>query len=252
MTTWVLLRGLAREARHWGDFGQQLRQRLPVGHAVVALDLPGNGTRWRERSPMNVDALVEAARCELGARPHEPPLVLVALSLGAMVALRWATLERRRVRGCVLINSSVGGLSPFWQRLRPGSYGALLGILCPGQSALEREERVLRLTSNLRAPARTVVGWANYAASAPVSRSNVLRQLVAAARFRAPRTPPAVATLLLASRHDRLVNVECSRRMAAAWRVPLREHADAGHDLPMDDPAWVIQQIVSWAETKPA
>jgi len=27
----------------------------------------------------------------------------------------------------------------------------------------------------------------------------------------------------------------------------LREHPDAGHDLPLDDPQWVITQITQWA-----
>ena len=46
-------------------------------------------------------------------------------------------------------------------------------------------------------------------------------------------------TLLLASRNDGLVDVRCSRGLAAAWKVPLVEHASAGHDIPLDDPEWV-------------
>lgn len=77
-------------------------------------------------------------------------------------------------------------------------------------------------------------------------RRNLLRQLAAAARFRPDPRPPAVPTLLLAATHDRLVSVECSRAMARAWNVPLREHDDAGHDLPLDDPAWIVGQIAAW------
>jgi pimeloyl-ACP methyl ester carboxylesterase len=150
------------------------------------------------------------------------------------------------VRGCVLINTSLGGLAPFWQRLRPASYPALLGLLRPGLSALRREQAILRLTSNLPASAAVAAAWAGYAESAPVARGNVLVQLAAAARYRAGTRAPAVPTLLLASRRDRLVSVECSRRMAHAWGVPLREHPDAGHDLPLDDPAWVVAEVTHW------
>ena len=57
MTTWVLLRGLTREARHWGPLPQRLAPRLG-GAPVVALELPGNGSRHRERSPESVDQMV--------------------------------------------------------------------------------------------------------------------------------------------------------------------------------------------------
>ena len=48
--------------------------------------------------------------------------------------------------------------------------------------------------------------------------------------------------LLLAGAGDRLVDPACSRRLARTWQVPLLEHAQAGHDLPLDDPDWVAHQ----------
>lgn len=247
MTTWVLLRGLAREARHWGGFGAELQRQLPGREVVVAPDLPGNGALWRERSPARVDAMVDAARRELASLPHKPPYVLVALSLGGMVALRWAAQERRKVRGCVLINTSLGGHSPFWQRLRPGAYLPLARILL-SRHALDRESRVLRLTSNAPPQEATARLWARYADEAPVQRTNALRQLTAAARHRPVAERPAVPTLLLASEHDRLVSSACSRALAAAWDAPLAVHPSAGHDLPLDDPRWVIEQVLAWRQ----
>lgn len=246
MTTWVLLRGLARESRHWGGFAAALRQQLPPGHSVCTIDLPGTGALWRERSPDTVAGLVQAARRELARMPHRSPCLLVALSLGGMVAREWAVQDPHGVRGCVLVNTSLGGLAPFWQRLRPASYPALLDILRPWQSTLRRERAILRLTSNLPVSAAVAEAWAAHAQNAPVTRGNVLFQLAAAARYRADTRVPAVPMLLLASRRDRLVSVECSRRIAQAWGVPLREHPAAGHDLPLDDPAWVIAEITRW------
>jgi pimeloyl-ACP methyl ester carboxylesterase len=246
MSTWVLLRGLARESRHWGGFATALRQRLPAGPMVCTIDLPGTGARWQERSPASVAGLVQAARSELARMPSRGPCMLVALSLGGMVAREWALQDPRGVRGCVLINSSLGGLAPFWQRLRPASYPALLDILRPGQSAARRERAILRLTSNLPVSDAVANAWAAYAQSAPVTHGNVFRQRAAAARYRDPAQAPPVPTLLLASRRDRLVAAECSRSMARAWGVPLREHPLAGHDLPLDDPAWVVAEITRW------
>lgn len=244
MSTWVLLRGLARESRHWGCFAADLQRHLPASDVAVTLDLPGTGSLWDERSPATVPGLVQEARRELALLRGKPPYVLVALSLGGMVAREWAAMDRQ-VAGCVLINTSLGGVAPFWQRLRPRSYPTLLSLLRPGLGLLQRERAILHLTSN--APVQDVVAreWAAYARSAPITRMNVLRQLLAAARYRS-RGAALVPTLLLASTRDRLVSVECSRRLARAWGAPLHEHPRAGHDLPLDDAAWVVEEIIRW------
>ncbi|CAA9391633.1 MAG: FIG084569: hydrolase, alpha/beta fold family, partial [uncultured Ramlibacter sp.] len=80
---WVLLRGLTREAGHWADFAAALEQRS--GAPVVPLDLAGNGSQFASRSPASVDAM--AADCIHRASMSTAPVVLVAMSLGAMVAL---------------------------------------------------------------------------------------------------------------------------------------------------------------------
>lgn len=247
MTTWVLLRGLTRETAHWNGFDERLATALGTGHCVLTLDLPGNGTLHQVRSPDRVAGMTSACRAELGRRGLAAPYVLVAMSLGGMVALDWAAGAPREVAGCVLINTSLRGLSPFWQRLQPRNYLTLAGLMAPGRTPLQREQAVLAMTSNQPAgQGDTAAGWAAVARQRPVTRSNALRQLLAAARYRAPSPAPPVAALLLASARDRLVSVQCSRRIAAAWGWPLRLHPDAGHDLPLDDPVWVEQQVCDW------
>lgn len=251
VTTWVLLRGLAREARHWGEFPALLKGMLPPEDEVLALDLPGNGSRWRERSPASVEAMTRAVRMQLRQCGARAPVVLVALSLGGMVALDWALRHPDEVRGCVLVNSSVRGLAAPWERLQPRALAELL-LLALRPDAHAREHAVLRLTSNAPVPAALVAAWAGHARSAPVARANMLRQLWAAARFRAPREAPSVPLLLLASTQDRLASVRCSRAMARAWQAPLVEHPAAGHDLALDDPPWLAREIVRWMDGRAA
>ena len=74
-----------------------------------------------------------------------------------------------------------------------------------------------------------------------------LRQLAAAARYAPPAKPPATPLLLLASAGDSLVSPHCSERLAEQWKLALRLHPNAGHDLPLDDPDWVVEQIVGWS-----
>jgi pimeloyl-ACP methyl ester carboxylesterase len=244
MRTWVLLRGLARESRHWGAFPTVLDRHLPVGDVVVAPDLPGNGRLWREASSWSVEGSVAAVRAQLQAQGFRPPYVLVALSLGGMVALEWAAQARDELEACILINTSVASLSPFWQRMQPRCYPIVLRSLLPGRVA-ERERAVYAMTSARPLDAGVIDRWVDYAESQPVSPANALRQLVAAARYRASG-PLRVPALVLASQGDRLVSPECSRAIARAWRLPLREHPTAGHDLPLDDPGWVVEQVARW------
>ncbi|MBC8056975.1 MAG: alpha/beta fold hydrolase, partial [Rhizobiales bacterium] len=83
--TWVLLRGLTREQRHWGAFPAAFGERVGAAR-VIALDLPGNGELHGEASPTRVEAMAAHARADLQRRGIAPPYHLLAMSLGAMVA----------------------------------------------------------------------------------------------------------------------------------------------------------------------
>jgi pimeloyl-ACP methyl ester carboxylesterase len=243
MSTWVLLRGLTRETRHWGNFGDRLSARLD-GARVVAIDLPGNGLLNGERSPSDVGAMVQACRTQLARQGVPGPWSLLAMSLGAMVALRWSHACPKEIARVAVINTSAGGSGPFWERMRPANYPRLAAMLVA--SPAQRERHVLAMTANAQHP-DAVAQWTALAQSRPVSAPNALRQLVAAGRFRAPGTAPNVPLLMLASANDGLVSHRCSARMADEWGVPLKLHPWAGHDLPLDDPAWVIEQVAQWA-----
>lgn len=106
MRPWILLRGLMRETRHWGEFPQVLATYLPTAE-IVMLDLPGNGSLHLRRSPDYVHDMVEACRGQLQERGIAPPYNLLALSLGAMVACDWATRHPDEIEKAVLINTSL-------------------------------------------------------------------------------------------------------------------------------------------------
>jgi pimeloyl-ACP methyl ester carboxylesterase len=245
MSTWVLLRGLTREAAHWGDFPSALQEALGVEARVLSLDLPGNGRQCWQPSPANVAEMAEACQRQLDELNIATPVTLVAMSLGAMVASAWAGRHPRAIAGGVLINTSLRPFSPFHHRLRPVGYPALIAALLSPDLA-RREGIILRLTTNRPHPPTVLDAWVAAAHRHPVSRRNALCQLIAAARFAAPPSPPALPLLVLASAGDRLVDCRCSRRLAEHWGTAYAEHPSAGHDLPLDDPAWVIERIRRW------
>lgn len=250
MSTWILLRGLMREARHWGDFPGQLAAALP-GATIIAPDLPGNGRLRHFPSPTRIEPMVQCCRRQLQNMGVAPPYFLLALSLGAMAATAWSTAHPEEVAGAVLLNTSLRSFSPFYHRLRPHNY-ARLASLAFCIDLVQRERLILELTSQGGLDAAVLEAHVAVQRHSPVSRANALRQLLAAIRYHAPSAPPAVPVLLLASAGDRLVDMRCSQRLAQAWSAPLEVHPQAGHDLPLDDGAWVARQVGAWAERQAA
>ena len=238
---WVLLRGLTREQRHWGAFATDFAAAY-ASAPVVTLDLPGNGALNGLRSPTRVDTMAAFCRDQLRSRGIVPPYRILAMSLGAMVATAWCGAHPNEIAGVVLINTSLRPFSPVHQRLRPR---ALLRLALSGYSAIARERAVLAVTSNAarRDDEALARQWATYWRERPVSAANALRQLWAAARFAAPPAPPCARVLLLTSTQDGLVDTRCSLALARAWRCGIESHPWAGHDLPLDDAAWVIDAV---------
>ena len=254
---WVLLRGLTREARHWGDMPVLLAQQLESNDAtappaVTTLDLPGNGAATSQTSPWSVRAMVESARQQLAATGAKPPYALMAMSLGGMVATDWAQRYPGEVARLVLINTSMRPYSRFTERLRPTSWARVALLALRWRSAQPAEQTIHRLTCNREANREDdLAAWLEIRKNAPVTAANALRQLIAAARFRSAPTPPRCPVLVLSSTLDRLVDARCSAALASAWLAPHYRHPWAGHDLPHDDAPWVAQRIVGWAQHKP-
>ena len=194
-TTWILLRGLVREQAHWNGFADRLAAALGTNHRVMCMDLPGNGVRHRDRSPTRIAAMVDAAREDLAGRGVDGPIHLVALSLGGMVAMEWLRRFPRQVAAAALINSSAAPVSPFWHRLKPANYGAIVRHGLLGRDRLKRERMILEITTNRLSDADGA-----HRPAIPADRrgaSGVRRQyraaVVGGGAFRAPKRCPKAA-----------------------------------------------------------
>lgn len=241
-TPWLLLRGLTREAGHWGAFPTQLRAALG-GAPVLTPDLPGAGTRHREASPASIDALVRAVRAEHLDRHGPGPVKLLGLSLGGLVAAHWLMHWPEDVAAAVVVNTSTAALSPFWQRLRPAAWPDLAAVAA-GWGSPAAEARILALSSATPGHhAGVVAGWVAIAQRHPVARANALRQLHAAARAGLPAGRPSCPVLVVASAGDGLVDPRCSQALARHWACPLAWHPSAGHDLALDDGPWLAAEV---------
>lgn len=253
MSAWVLLRGLTRESRHWAHLPAALHA-SGIDDDIVLADLPGSGRYVRDRAPANVAATVDFLRTRLAAAGPAPPYRMIALSLGAMAAVDWAQRFPGEIEALVLINTSIRRYSRSFERLRPGAWlpmaRAAWGWDSHARGARRRGvEAIIHTLTCARTDTRAedLALWTAIFECAAPTRSNALRQLCAAARFRGAPLAPRCPTLLLASHADALVHPACSAKLAAAWGATFLEHPWAGHDLPHDDPIWLADTICAWA-----
>ncbi|TVR17080.1 MAG: alpha/beta fold hydrolase [Planctomycetota bacterium] len=234
----ILLRGLMHEAGHWHGFARHLSQAMP-SHQCTMIDHPGVGTLLGVSAPWSIAAMADAARARSGPGPH----VLLATSLGSMVAAAWAHRYPESVAGMILLVPSMRQ-APLWARLRPRAMGLMLLALAR-QRAPQVAYAVQRMTSNRgddpehrRIAAERIC----IARRRPPQASVLLRQLWAAARFSLPPAP-SCPVVVVTSAGDGMVHPACGRMWAKRWRCRHLQHPSAGHDLRIDDAPWLLRQV---------
>ena len=245
----ILIRGLIREAAHWGDFLPHLRAHYPQAH-FHCIDIPGAGVHFQTLSPLTISGIVDRMREDYLALKLDGPANLIAISLGGMISVDWMRRYPQDFKTCVLMNTSFSDYSPVWQRLKPSAF---LGLLkAPIQKGNAKEYTILKVVSNSTADYElNTQRWSEITHARPVSVANTFRQLLAATTFSTKGFKPSIPTLILASTNDRMVNVECSRVIAKTWGAPILENPTAGHDITLDAADWVIRQLSSWSPLKP-
>ena len=252
MSNYLLLRGLSRESGHWGEFVPQMQAALPM-LKIDSLDLPGTGRFYQQTSPNRIEAILKATRQQaITDGLLNQPIHLLAVSLGGMVAWEWLQRYPQEIKSAILVNTSFANLSPFYQRLRWQAYSQLLSALT-SNDAYQRELAIVRMVSNRADGERQTIAkaWAKLHQQRPISLSNSLKQITAAARYKPALTRPQVPVLLLNSSADRLVSTNCSTAIQQRYQLPLHSHANAGHDLALDAPEWVIDQALAWLQNLP-
>jgi carboxylesterase len=183
--------------------------RLP-GHGLGAADLASAGARdWLEATT--------TALLDLGQPAH-----VVALSMGALLAVRLAAEQPDRVRSLGLLAPAVRlvglGRASAWTLWRlPWLYRRWPTVPWPTESDV-RDPGMLGI--NPKNPRLSLFGMAELRRL----QAGVLRD---AARVRAP-------TLVILGRLDRTVSNRAARRLARALSAEVIEEAHSGHQLGLD------------------
>lgn len=248
MRHWILLRGLVREQKHWGDFPELLQNSLGTNNQLHCLDLKGMGTEAGHHFPKNMRDCVDDLRSRLhlqGLRKSRP--IILSMSLGSMCAMEWAHLYPNELSGLVLINTSARNLAKPTDRLSLGAMKSFIKII-QIKDKLERERRILKLTSQFHKSNEDLTKfWASFAPELTDFLRVGLAQFWVASQYKAPNQI-SIPSLVLSSARDELANPICSANLAEKLNVKNHVHLGAGHDLTLDDPKWVIQKLQEWIQ----
>lgn len=240
--SWIFLRGLTRGRGHWGDFVDVYQKSFPQDF-VELLDLPGNGERNKDASPTLIRDYVDDMRTRSQALAEGRQVHILALSLGGMIAMDWAHRYPDEVKSLQLICTSSGEISKPWERFQPEVLPKVVSLAGANNNPEKFEKEVLKLISNNHERQEQLLSeLVAHTRDYPVSVTNFFRQIWSASQFVAPQSP-RVPTQIFGSWGDHLVSPKCSVALAKRWGLEPRMHPWSGHDIPIDDPQWLIQYM---------
>ena len=168
--------------------------------------------------------------------------------MGAMVAMEWEK-QYSDFHKMFLINTSSSDIGSPFKRLSLKVLKNIPKILFTGDPS-RAEKTILELTTELTDVNESLVNkWKEIALKYPISKRNFIRQLYAAAKFRSPKHLDITPTFLAAT-NDNLADFNSSKKLAKKYNSQIFIHESAGHDLPLDDPDWIIAKLTVSAHNR--
>lgn len=234
-----LIRGLAREGVHWGDFTRKLKEQKYTGE-VLPLDLPGAGRYHKLTSPLTISENAEFLLSHL-PREAKRPRVILSISLGSMIALEMAKKAPDLFQQIYVMNTSLSNLSPIHHRLQLKALRRMVEIILQ-RDIRQREIEILKMVSQKPQVWDSLLDrFVKAAVERPMSIQNVLRQLIAASIYKVSDAKPSCSIQVLNSCADEMVDPSCSEKLAKHWNLALHTHPSAGHDIAIDAPEWILE-----------
>ena len=243
----VLIHGWGLNSAVWQEFAATLEYGRP-DLKITNLDLPGYGTRQNTRSSADLSEL--ALDCL--SRISEPA-VLVGWSLGGMVALQAALLDKKsRVRGLQLINST-----PRFTRAPDWPSGVDLTVFRKFTDNLSRDyqrtlTQFLLLQAGSGRDARQMARNAHAAVCrlpAP-SKETLIDGIdcLANTDLRSEISDLSLPVQVLCGARDRVTHPQSSHRLAALLDAPLVE-LDCGHAPFLSHPEETQATLLSFLDS---
>lgn len=236
----VFLRGLVRGNIHWGPTLQVFKDRFPEAQ-FETLEMAGNGLRTSEPSFSSVEGACDDLRSQCKSLKSGNQIVLIAISLGGMVALNWLSRFPNEIQKAFLLNTS-SRLSPFYKRMKPKNYWPILTAL-QSNNRLEQEMAVLNITTRLLTFEEKQAYAKTFAEQKMPSKANFALQLKSAAAYLPPDDLISTKAHFLVGLKDQLADSDCSKVLIEKYQCGSSWHSEAGHDLGLDAADWLAQEV---------
>ncbi len=240
----LMIRGLARTARHWGDVVPELARSF----RVIVFDNRGVGRSSAPPPPYTTRMMADDAARVLDAA-GVPRAHVFGVSLGGMIAQELALGHPARVDRLVLGCTRAGGLRH--STMMPLSVIAgLVGPMRLGPEEAVRRTAPLVLSERfIRDRPDVIEHWVQLVRDEPPKTHGVLAQLAAGALHAAGRRLGHIRrpTLVVTGDADRLIDAENSRRLARL--IPgarLSLIPGAGHDFPTEVPQQLAELLADF------
>ena len=241
----VILRGLGRSVRHWLGYERVLARHFQV----ITLDLRGVGaTTAASRLTTSVFDMADDVVAVLDALSL-PTAHILGVSLGGMVTLAMGLRHPERCRSLITVNTSIAGQGT--SRITRGALRAMTAVVSRDRDLIHSRLVDVLVGTDVPSAQRPAIAreYAVIAREQGLFARTVVKQLVAAARFRVGEALPSmtVPTMVVYGTADRFVPNVNSRNLAA--RLPdaqLVAIEGGGHELTLDKGEELAAQVQRW------
>ncbi|MBB5804301.1 pimeloyl-ACP methyl ester carboxylesterase [Saccharothrix ecbatanensis] len=211
---------------------------------VHAVDFPGSGTTPRATAPLELDDLADRL---VAAADGEERFAIIGFSMGCAVAIRAAQRHPERVTALVLtagfarIDDETRARMQKWARLLDGDRTALARYL---MTIVLGEPFHRRMTSE------QAEGFLELIALTVPPGTPEQVDLVLRADLRAEVPSLTVPTLVIGTKHDRLINPSTTRALADLIPGAQWAELDSGHAPSIEAPAEWFRQIEQFLDAQ--
>ncbi len=220
--TIVLLHGYLASSQYF----KHIRKRLEQRYHVVALDLLGFGRSPKPRIDYTYDDHIAAVRYTLDQLGVKRPYILLGHSMGALIALRYATLYGNAISKLLLFNPPLfANPSELIQTHRESGrrYRVLLYT-----RRRHLYWAVLNLLPKNRSAKRKAINLTDITSPSSRARERSYRHIIIDSRPFQDMRKLTVPTLLAVGDHDRYIYLENLRQRNLPTNITLRI-IDTGH-----------------------
>ncbi len=240
----VLLHGYMASSKYW----QQVIEKIGRQHRIISLDLLGFGDSPKPAcSRYDYDAQLRSIDATLDSLDVVEPFILVGHSMGALVALRYASTRKQRVCKLLLANMPIFLDSLTARReILNTNFFYYIGLRRGLHSfvwSLFRAATVLQLLPHSigegAAARRTYLFQ-----STAISRLRSLRNIIYAAKIEADLTALSITTTVLFGLHDRtgyIRGLPIIQKIEGGYITT--PSIPGGHHLPLRSPELVAAYI---------